>query len=305
VFKIIGGDQKEYGPASLEEVCQWIAEGRANGQTLICAEDSTEWKSLGTMPEFASALASGPKPAFGPAAEPDGAVGQSRADDSFDDGVFDVARCLHQGWILFKTYPSLILGAGGLVLVVQLLIAWACPVWNIPISLPSPGPTEHGTFLLPVWVTLVDLLVRGILYGSLMGLMLRLIRGTFIGFGELLADLQPAIPHLILSSVVSTALILAGLMLFILPGIYLAVAWAFVFPVVLDQHLGFWPAMELSRRTVTRQWWRTMGFLLILGGLNLLANLVHPWLVFISLPFSMATLACAYENLFRRGKTIP
>ena len=57
MFKIIGGDQKEYGPISAEVLRQWIAEGRANAQTPVQAEGETWWKGLGTIPEFATAMA--------------------------------------------------------------------------------------------------------------------------------------------------------------------------------------------------------------------------------------------------------
>ena len=36
---------------------QWIAGRRADAQTKVQAEGSTEWKSLGSLPEFAAALA--------------------------------------------------------------------------------------------------------------------------------------------------------------------------------------------------------------------------------------------------------
>ena len=54
MFKIIGADGKEYGPVAAEQLRQWIAEGRANTQTLAQAESSVEWKPLGQIPEFAS-----------------------------------------------------------------------------------------------------------------------------------------------------------------------------------------------------------------------------------------------------------
>jgi len=52
MFKIIGGDGRQYGPVSTEEVRQWIAQGRANILTLAQAEGSTDWKRLGEFPEF-------------------------------------------------------------------------------------------------------------------------------------------------------------------------------------------------------------------------------------------------------------
>jgi hypothetical protein len=52
MYKIIGADGKEYGPISTEQLRQWIAEGRANAQTRVCAEGTTEWKPLSAFPEF-------------------------------------------------------------------------------------------------------------------------------------------------------------------------------------------------------------------------------------------------------------
>ena len=63
MFKIIGADGQHYGPVSVEQLRQWIAEGRANAQTQAQAEGSTEWKPLGQFPEFATSF---PPPAVPP-----------------------------------------------------------------------------------------------------------------------------------------------------------------------------------------------------------------------------------------------
>jgi hypothetical protein len=53
MYKIIGSDQKIYGPASPAQIRQWQAEGRVHGGTLLQAEGSAEWKTLLSIPEFA------------------------------------------------------------------------------------------------------------------------------------------------------------------------------------------------------------------------------------------------------------
>ena len=57
MYKIIGADQKEYGPVTAEQLRQWLAEGRVSAQTQVKAEGATEWTALGTLPEFAAASA--------------------------------------------------------------------------------------------------------------------------------------------------------------------------------------------------------------------------------------------------------
>jgi len=55
MYKIVGADQKEYGPITEEQLRQWIIEGRANAQTIVRFNEGP-WKALSTFPEFASAL---------------------------------------------------------------------------------------------------------------------------------------------------------------------------------------------------------------------------------------------------------
>jgi hypothetical protein len=56
MFKIIGVDQKEYGPISADLLRQWIAEGRVNGHTRVLPEGATAWKTMAELPEFAAVL---------------------------------------------------------------------------------------------------------------------------------------------------------------------------------------------------------------------------------------------------------
>jgi len=56
MYKIIGADQKEYGPITADQLRQWITEGRVNSQTKVQVEGSAEWKLLTDIPEFAEEL---------------------------------------------------------------------------------------------------------------------------------------------------------------------------------------------------------------------------------------------------------
>lgn len=52
MYKIIGADGKEYGPVSTDQLRQWLNEGRVNKQTRILVEGSTDWVTLGDVPEL-------------------------------------------------------------------------------------------------------------------------------------------------------------------------------------------------------------------------------------------------------------
>jgi hypothetical protein len=56
-YKIIGADGREYGPVSRNELREWVKDNRVNSQTLARTEDTTEWKQLSALPDFADLFA--------------------------------------------------------------------------------------------------------------------------------------------------------------------------------------------------------------------------------------------------------
>lgn len=65
MYRLVGADQKEYGPVTAEQVRQWITEGRANARTIAKSEEGP-WKLLSTFPEFAADLAQSSPPTVPP-----------------------------------------------------------------------------------------------------------------------------------------------------------------------------------------------------------------------------------------------
>ncbi len=86
MYKIVGVDGQQYGPVTADQIRRWIAERRANGQALIQAEGSTDWRPLGTFAEFAADLR--PPPATPPVAP--SAVPNSRAGNKIPAGIFGI-----------------------------------------------------------------------------------------------------------------------------------------------------------------------------------------------------------------------
>ena len=42
MYKVLGADQKEYGPVSAEQVQQWIRDRRLNSQSLLMLEGTVD-----------------------------------------------------------------------------------------------------------------------------------------------------------------------------------------------------------------------------------------------------------------------
>lgn len=70
-YRIIGADGKMYGPIGLEQIRQWLTEGRADNRTPVYVEGASNWTYLGLLPELGAEFTA-PPPAMS-AALPAGA----------------------------------------------------------------------------------------------------------------------------------------------------------------------------------------------------------------------------------------
>lgn len=287
MFTIIGGDGKEYGPVTVEQVQAWIAGGRANLDTQAKRVGDATWQRLGDFPEFsgarADAGASAPPPPPAAAAAPaaDAAAGSAHVDPKVyaadliaRAGKLDIGSCLERGWNLLKANFWSLVGTT-FVLLVVMMIAQSIPILGM----------------------LVSLLLTGVFYGGLYLFYLKKVRGQPAELGDAFAGFSLAFLPLMLASLVVTLLTILGMLLLILPGIYLAVSYVFVYLLIVDRKLEFWCAMEVSRRVITAQWWRVFG-LVLLGGIIALLGVIGLIIgIFITIPIAIAAITYAYEDL--------
>ena len=134
--------------------------------------------------------------------------------------------------------------------------------------------------------------------GGLFAFNLKLIRGQSASFADAFAGFGKAFGALTATNIVMTLLVYLGLALCLIPGIYLAIAWIFALPLVIDKKLGFWEAMELSRKVVTKNWWTVLA-LALLAGLVGSAGIVLCCIgVLFTVPLTYAVLMYAYEDIF-------
>jgi hypothetical protein len=239
MYKVIGGDRKEYGPVSADDVRRWIAEGRLNVHSQLQAEGTTEWKPLASFPEFAEALRShtGATPAAGALATP--AAPWSSAEVLAQTPRVEIGRCLSRSWDLCTANLGLLLGATFLIWIIGVLGQFV----------PFGG--------LVVW------LFHGVFTGGLCMVFLKSIRGQQTSVGEAFSGFNIAFGQLLLAGVVRYLLTALSFCLCILPCIYLAVAWIFGIPLVADKRLEFWTGLELSRKIVTRIWFEILGLIIL------------------------------------------
>ena len=300
MYRIIGGDQKEYGPVTADELRRWIAEGRANAQTQVLGEGAAEWKPLAAFPEFADLL--NPVPALAPEVAAGGTGIPTPEELLARDYSLDIGGCITRSWELVKSHFWPVVGISFLVMVAiiginQLLGLLTQPAIN--------GMIYHrqislGPILLVGGVSILTTPIYTILIAGLFKYYLKLIRGESAGIGDAFSGFGPVIGKLALLGLVSGVLSTLGYCLCILPGIYLNVAWTFGIPLVIDRGMGFWDALELSRKVVTKHWFLVFAFLLVIGLVTACGVIGCCVGIFVTIPIGWVALMYAYEDIFGR-----
>jgi hypothetical protein len=311
MYKIIGADQKEYGPVTAEQLRQWIAEGRAGGQSSVQLEGTTEWKPLADFPEFADVLAPKP-PALG--VPPAYGAQPGLPEDIFSrDYDLDIGRCVGDGWNLLKNNFGTIFGGTAIFMLIQIGFSalGQIPIVGILISLGSvviTGPLMGGVyyFLLknirrqPAQVGDVFDGFR-VAFGQL--LLGYIIVAILTGVSALPGAAIMAVPIIMMvhhSAVTAGPLLLAGMgfIVLIIPVIYLSVSWMFSLPLIIDKRMEFWPAMSASRKMVGKHWWLVFGLVVVCGLINIAGFLACCVGIFFSLPIVFGAMMYAYESIF-------
>jgi hypothetical protein len=318
MFTIIGGDGKEYGPVSAEQVRAWMASGRANLQTKAKYVNTEEWHTLGDYTEFVGGEAGAP-PAVGPAGSGPLPADKSNAKAYADELIaraapLDIFGCLDKS---FKLWTGNFFPLVGVTLLVMLAagVAGAIPLVGI----------------------LSNLLLTGVFYGGLYYYYLGKARGEPRTVGDAFSGFSLAFVPLMLANLISVAinlvlmvvccaplfsffihaamqanrhghmatlpsfspLALIGIFVGFVAIIYLAVSWMFAFLLIIDQGLGPWTALEVSRRVVGKQWFRVF-CVALLGGIIAMLGIIGFFIgILFTLPLMFGAVVYAYEALCR------
>jgi hypothetical protein len=273
MYKIIGGDGRQYGPVTAEQVREWIAAGRANAQTQIQREGETDWKPLSDFSEFVDALAAKP-PAQLPPPTPVPPSSSAPDPTALANEVLargcevNIGSCLGRAWDLLAADFWPVIGVSALMLVIL------------------------GTVGI----------LAGPLVGGLFWYFLKKIRREPAQVSDAFAGFNQSFVPLFVGALVAGLLVSIDLAACVLPGIYLAVAWKLTLPIIIDKRIGFWDAMEVSRKVATSCWWSLFLFLIVCALINFVGVLACGVGIFFTWPLTVLALTFLYEDFFGSAK---
>lgn len=285
-YFLITTDGRHCGPLSPDDVRVWLADGRASRHSRARRDGEDAWMPLREMPEFEEVTrppyVGGGSPSDPP--EPDEDDSRSR-EAAFDDDMpaprtgaaLDPLACFRRGWVLLQRDFAVLAGWTLAVAIVIMLVG-----------------------LIPRVGWLVGMVVNNLLMAGVYLLFLARMRGFSPSPADVARVVQSSAIPIVLAGFAQLGMTALGLLLLVLPGIYLAVGYAFVIPLIIDRGMPVWEAMELSRTTVHRHWFQTFGLLLAAGLLLVASALLFGVGLVLTLPLCTAAIMFAYEDLFGR-----
>jgi hypothetical protein len=227
-------------------------------------------------------------------------VNSARAGGNIDDAIagnieVSMLQTLGEAWRGLKGFKL----KCHIAMAIWFLVYLVAILLSLPVSfgLAQIGAGEPTASIISSLVQLVAIAATiPILVGiTIMGI--RHSQGKTVEAGSILNYFH-RVPGAILWYLLYTLMTLLGYLLLILPGIYLSFAYMFSLPLMIEKDLGAWSALEVSRKAVTRIWFRATGFLLLsmlvitLGMIPLGIPLI--WIV----PWVTLAYAMLYFKLF-------
>jgi hypothetical protein len=320
---------KNLGQFSEQAVSDGLSAGTFLPSDLGWIEGWEAWQPLSTFTDLPPSAVLSASPGTSPPLD-------SPPLDFQKPGKINFGECLSKAWECFQQN-------WGIGIVGTLIFFAISSVAQIPMQLAQPGVQyfiKQGT-MPPLWVIitagiaflifwLVSLGISAILPAGFFYFFIETLRNKkgklgdiFIGFREgnwiqlLMAMLVWMVAFFVLTAVLlgpgiyltvttksEVPIIVAGALLLI-PFVYFAVVIGFVFPLIVDRKIGFWEAIVTCFKTVHRQWFQTLG-LLILVGLVMMAGLLACCVgLLASMPLAYLIYSQGYRQLFGDQESRP
>jgi uncharacterized membrane protein len=263
-YRVVAPSGKEYGPVDLPGLVKWVKEGRVTKTTQIRKNTDTPVDAA-SLPELAHEFA----PAAAAPSPP--IITTVALPKEFKSWDF-----INQAWGILKPHW----------LPVSVMFLLLSIVGAVPYIGPCITLVLRGTIMVGIYRA-----VLGMLAGRTPTI--EMMFGGFDRFGQAFV-----------ATLVCSILIGLGTLLFIVPGIILALMWMFTIPVIAETDQDFWTAMQTSAALTQGYRWNLFCLCLAFIPVMLLGLLCCCIGVVVSQAVIYTSMALVYRFLQeRQGRT--
>ena len=181
---------------------------------------------------------------------------------------FDIIELIKEGFRRIE-------GVKGTFVIAFVLYIFAAIVLQIILGFifPSPPAPAEPNYINQQIVTILSYPVLMPLMVGIIMLAINHSRGEQIDYRSIF-NYYHLTGTLSLAAILIYIMTVIGFLLLILPGIYLSIAYVFTLPLIVDKNMNVWEAMEFSRKTVTKHWFKVFALMFLLSlimGVGILA----------------------------------
>jgi len=207
---------------------------------------------------------------------------------------FKAAQAFRDGWQGFNRNAGTLVGFT-LLAAIAIGLLQALQYGLITASA-NNSQSLGGVSVLLIGIALLQSIIGllfsiALLYGGLQS-----VRGRTLALGDLFAKVGE-VPNLIGLQLFGGLAVMLGFLAFVLPGVYLAVAYVFSGMALVDKPQSFVDALNSSRRLVTPHWFDVTLYLLVVFGVVVLGYLACLVGGFVSVPLGFCMVAACYQQL--------
>jgi len=185
-----------------------------------------------------------------------------------------VGECVRRGWDLAIKNLGPLLGYTIIVLAISIALG-----------------------LIPILGAIATIVISPALSAGYFIYTRKSLRGEATVFGDFFGGFD-YLGQLFLYGLVGGLLVAIGLVLCIIPGLYLAIGYMFASFLIVAKRMDFWAAMETSRKVVTANIGSVIVLILLQIAINILGLLACGVGLIISIPVSYCAGVVAYQMLF-------
>ncbi|TGD75825.1 hypothetical protein E4634_02860 [Mangrovimicrobium sediminis] len=206
-----------------------------------------------------------------------------------------IGEVLSSAWDAIKGRKSTVLGASGLAFVVVLVyIAISGTIQFMFASEEGPGV---GASLITLPIDFIYYAITAAMTAGFYVMGAKISIGLPVNMTDVFRYIGK-LGKAFLTYLLMMFMVLVGLLLLVLPGIYLIVGYSFAVTLALEKGMSPWQALETSRKTVHHQWFKLFGLMLLIGVLGMLSvftlGIALIWLV----PLICVAYGTIYRDMF-------
>jgi uncharacterized membrane protein len=196
---------------------------------------------------------------------------------------FSINEIIRQSWQSFVTHWGVMLGAIGVMLVLNIAFSFATE---------QVGEKSIGAVVITLFSIAVSIVVQLGLYR----MWLDMVRGKEARIEQMFTEYQAAFRY-IGATIIYMVIVAIGFILLIVPGVIFAIKYGYYGYAIVDRNLGVRDSLKLSAKITEGAKWQILGLWVLMVCLIIISIIPLGLGLIVTVPMAMVLSAIVYNTL--------